>query len=46
MLDNLAPADVLTVARLDRLARSTFDLFGGILCFAGITKVLTGALFQ
>jgi hypothetical protein len=30
MLDNLAPADVLTVARLDRLARSTFDLFGGV----------------
>jgi DNA invertase Pin-like site-specific DNA recombinase len=25
MLDNLAPGDVLTVARLDRLARSTFD---------------------
>ena len=30
MLDNLAlaPGDVLTVTRLDRLARSTFDLFG------------------
>jgi DNA invertase Pin-like site-specific DNA recombinase len=25
MLDNLAPGDVLTVARLDRLASSTFD---------------------
>src|SRR6201982_2630692 len=30
MLDNLAlaPGDVLTVTRLDRLPRSTFDLFG------------------
>jgi hypothetical protein len=25
MLDNLAPGDMLTVPRLDRLARSTFD---------------------
>jgi DNA invertase Pin-like site-specific DNA recombinase len=30
MLDNLAlaPGDVVTVTRIDRLARSTFDLFG------------------
>jgi hypothetical protein len=27
MLDNLAPGDVLTVARLDRFARSSFDPF-------------------
>jgi DNA invertase Pin-like site-specific DNA recombinase len=27
MLHALAPGDVLTVTRLDRLARSTFDLF-------------------
>jgi DNA invertase Pin-like site-specific DNA recombinase len=29
MLDNLAlaPGDVVTVTRIDRLARSTFDLF-------------------
>jgi DNA invertase Pin-like site-specific DNA recombinase len=28
MLDTLAPGDVVTVTRLDRLARSTFDLLG------------------
>src|SRR5271154_1563619 len=28
MLDRLAPSDVVTVTRVDRLARSTFDLFG------------------
>jgi len=28
MLSNLASGDVVTVTRLDRLARSTFDLFG------------------
>ena len=28
MLRKLAPGDVLTVTRIDRLARSTFDLFG------------------
>jgi DNA invertase Pin-like site-specific DNA recombinase len=28
MLDRLAPGDVVTVTRIDRLARSTFDLFG------------------
>jgi DNA invertase Pin-like site-specific DNA recombinase len=27
MLGKLAPGDVVTVARIDRLARSTFDLF-------------------
>jgi DNA invertase Pin-like site-specific DNA recombinase len=27
MLDRLAPGDVMTVTRIDRLARSTFDLF-------------------
>src|SRR5947199_1023897 len=27
MLDTLAPGDVVTVTRIDRLARSTFDLF-------------------
>lgn len=34
MLDNLAlaPGDVLTVTRIDRLARSTFDLFGIVKC--------------
>jgi DNA invertase Pin-like site-specific DNA recombinase len=28
MLDTLATDDVVTVTRIDRLARSTFDLFG------------------
>ena len=28
MLSKLAPGDVVTVTRIDRLARSTFDLFG------------------
>jgi DNA invertase Pin-like site-specific DNA recombinase len=28
MLDHLAPGDVVMVTRIDRLARSTFDLFG------------------
>ena len=28
MLDALAPGDIVTVTRIDRLARSTFDLFG------------------
>ena len=28
MLGKLAPGDVVTVTRIDRLARSTFDLFG------------------
>jgi DNA invertase Pin-like site-specific DNA recombinase len=28
MLDRLAPSDVVTVTQIDRLARSTFDLFG------------------
>jgi DNA invertase Pin-like site-specific DNA recombinase len=28
MLDRLGPGDVMTVTRIDRLARSTFDLFG------------------
>jgi DNA invertase Pin-like site-specific DNA recombinase len=28
MLGRLAPGDVVTVTRIDRLARSTFDLFG------------------
>jgi DNA invertase Pin-like site-specific DNA recombinase len=28
MLRHLAPGDVVTVTRIDRLARSTFDLFG------------------
>src|ERR1700749_1566307 len=28
MLGRLAPGDVVTVARIDRFARSTFDLFG------------------
>ncbi len=28
MLASLAPGDVVTVTRIDRLARSTFDLFG------------------
>ena len=28
MLKHLAPGDVVTVTRIDRLARSTFDLFG------------------
>src|SRR5256885_10946602 len=27
MLDPIAPGDVVTVTRIDRLARSTFDLF-------------------
>jgi hypothetical protein len=28
MLGSLTPGDVVTVTRIDRLARSTFDLFG------------------
>jgi DNA invertase Pin-like site-specific DNA recombinase len=28
MLAKLTPGDVVTVTRIDRLARSTFDLFG------------------
>ena len=28
MLGKLVPGDVVTVTRIDRLARSTFDLFG------------------
>src|SRR3954453_23880340 len=28
MLDRLTPGDVVTVTRIDRLAHSTFDLFG------------------
>ena len=28
MIGKVAPGDVLTVTRIDRLARSTFDLFG------------------
>ena len=28
MLSRLGPGDVVTVTRIDRLARSTFDLFG------------------
>ena len=28
LLAALAPGDVVTVTRIDRLARSTFDLFG------------------
>src|SRR6516162_7382502 len=28
MLDRIAPGDVVTATRIDRLARSTFDLFG------------------
>ena len=28
ILDTLAPGDVVTVTRIDRLARGTFDLFG------------------
>jgi DNA invertase Pin-like site-specific DNA recombinase len=32
MLGKLAPGDVVTVTRIDRLARSTFDLFGIVKC--------------
>src|SRR4051795_11577172 len=32
MLDRLASGDVVTVTRIDRLARSTFDLFGIVKC--------------
>ena len=28
MIGKLAPGDIVTVTRIDRLARSTFDLFG------------------
>jgi DNA invertase Pin-like site-specific DNA recombinase len=28
LLDALAPGDIVTMTRIDRLARSTFDLFG------------------
>jgi DNA invertase Pin-like site-specific DNA recombinase len=34
MLGKLAPGDVVTVTRIDRLARSTFDLFGIVRCIA------------
>src|ERR1700740_1480182 len=36
MLGKLAPGDVVTVTRIDRLARSTFELFG-------IVKRIVGA---
>jgi DNA invertase Pin-like site-specific DNA recombinase len=39
MLKGLAPGDVVTVTRIDRLARSTFDLFG-------IVKQIVGAKAQ
>src|SRR6516164_4576068 len=39
MLKALAPGDVVTVTRIDRLARSTFDLFG-------IVKQIVGAKAQ
>src|SRR5438445_11060862 len=39
MLGKLAPGDVVTVTRIDRLARSTFDLFG-------IVKRITDAKAQ
>src|SRR5215471_6713271 len=39
MLRRLAPGDVVTVTRIDRLARSTFDLFG-------IVKRIVGAKAQ
>jgi DNA invertase Pin-like site-specific DNA recombinase len=39
MLDTIAPGDVVTVTRIDRLARSTFDLFG-------IVKRIVGAKAQ
>src|ERR1700739_4877355 len=32
MLGKLVPGDVVTVTRIDRLARSTFDLFGIVKC--------------
>jgi DNA invertase Pin-like site-specific DNA recombinase len=32
MLGKLVPGDVVTVTRIDRLARSTFDLFGIVTC--------------
>src|SRR3954453_22965749 len=32
MLDRLTPGDVVTVTRIDRLARSTFDLFAIVKC--------------
>jgi DNA invertase Pin-like site-specific DNA recombinase len=32
LLKALAPGDVVTVTRIDRLARSTFDLFGIVKC--------------
>src|SRR5271170_1394766 len=35
MLGKLAPGDVVTVTRIDRLARSTFDLFGIVKRIAG-----------
>ena len=34
MLDALAPGDVVTVTRIDRLASSTFDLFAIIIRIA------------
>src|SRR5689334_12198971 len=41
MLDKLGPGDVVTVTRIDRLARSTFDLF------AIIKRIVdAGAQFQ
>ena len=33
MLKALVPDDVVTVTRIDRLARSTFDLFGLVVTF-------------
>ncbi|SRR6266404_3361629 len=43
MLDRLAPGDLVTVTRIDRLARSTFDLFGIIKRILARLPVATAA---
>ena len=38
MLDQLAPGDVVTVTRIDRLGRSTFDLFAIVKAHRGLQR--------
>src|SRR5947207_15348363 len=44
MLKHLTPGDVVTVTRIDRLARSTFDLFAILKQIVGAIPVTRGAL--
>jgi hypothetical protein len=42
MLGKLAPGDVVTVTRIDRLARSTFDLFAPNRSRSSMQKQVSG----